>query len=279
VSHKKESVVETEDSMICEKCKQKAEVGVTGRSAAPYRFLCLGCASEPQPDSTRTFTLSTRMVHGVIEDFLGGHTMRFPRYVSQSAAFALFMITVGCAGFDGGRSHSEAGRASPPVPVKDARNLGTPIEKDFGYAQAVKIGDTIYVSGQLSLDEKGTIHGTDMETQLWQVYANIVKVLGLYGARLKDDVVEEIIYVTDMQTALAVAPKVRLGAYSGPPQVASTIIQVAHLSVPDALVEIKVTAKAPPSLSERQGSSERSSQGSRGGGMGGGRRGGMGFPF
>lgn len=64
--------METEDSMICEKCKQKAEVGVTGRSAAPYWFLCLGCASEPQPDSTRTFTLSTRMVHGVIEDFRGG---------------------------------------------------------------------------------------------------------------------------------------------------------------------------------------------------------------
>jgi 2-iminobutanoate/2-iminopropanoate deaminase len=205
--------------------------------------------------------------------------MRFLRYVSEGTACFLCMIMVGCAGFDGGRSHSESGRAQPPVPVKDARNLGTPLEKDFGYAQAVKIGDTIYVSGQLSLDEKGTINGKDMESQLWQVYANIVKVLGLYGARLKDDVVEEVIYVTDMQAALAVAPKVRLGAYSGPPQVASTIVQVAHLSVPGALVEIRVTAKAPsPPPQATQPSGRSDSQGQ--GGSGGRRRGGgLGLPF
>src|SRR6185437_11631392 len=37
------------------------------------------------------------------------------------------------------------------------RLSGVPWEDAYGYAQAVKIGDTIYVSGQLSHDDKGTL--------------------------------------------------------------------------------------------------------------------------
>ena len=49
-----------------------------------------------------------------------------------------------------------------------------PWEKEYGYAQAVKVGDTIYVSGQVSHDEKGNIVGLrDMETQMRQAYANM----------------------------------------------------------------------------------------------------------
>ena len=193
---------------------------------------------------------------------------RFQQSVFQSAAFLLFMLLVGCA-TDSGRSHSESGHTASPNLVKDARTLGTPFEKDFGYAQAVKIGDTIYVSGQLSVDEKGIINGKDMESQLWQVYANIVKVLGLYGARLKEDVVDEVIYVTDMQAALAVLSKVRAASYAGHPLVASTLVQVAQLSAPGALVEIKVTAKVPALPPEATRPSGRSDSQGQGGGAGG----------
>jgi hypothetical protein len=34
--------------------------------------------------------------------------------------------------------------------TKESKGLGMPWEKEYGYAQAVKVGDTIYVSGQLS---------------------------------------------------------------------------------------------------------------------------------
>lgn len=34
-----------------------------------------------------------------------------------------------------------------------------PWEKEYGYAQAVKVGDTIYVSGQVSHDDSGNIVG------------------------------------------------------------------------------------------------------------------------
>jgi 2-iminobutanoate/2-iminopropanoate deaminase len=46
-----------------------------------------------------------------------------------------------------------------------------PWEKEYGYAQAVKVGDTIYVSGQVSHDDKGNIVGRgDMEVQMRQAY-------------------------------------------------------------------------------------------------------------
>ena len=38
---------------------------------------------------------------------------------------------------------------------KEAAYFGVPWEDAYGYAQAIKVGDTIYVSGQLSHDNKG----------------------------------------------------------------------------------------------------------------------------
>ena len=40
---------------------------------------------------------------------------------------------------------------------KEAAYFGVPWEDAYGYAQAIKVGDTIYVSGQLSHDDKGTM--------------------------------------------------------------------------------------------------------------------------
>jgi len=39
-----------------------------------------------------------------------------------------------------------------------------PWEKEYGYAQSVKVGDTIYLSGQVSHDDRDNIVGLgDME--------------------------------------------------------------------------------------------------------------------
>ena len=73
----------------------------------------------------------------------------------------------------------------------------------YGYAQAVKVRDTIYVSGQVSHDDRGNIVGRgDMEAQMRQVYANLQKVLVQYGATV-ENIVDEILFVTDMDTAFA----------------------------------------------------------------------------
>ena len=138
---------------------------------------------------------------------------------------------------------------------KDAKELGMPWEKGYGYSQAVKVGDTIYVSGQLSHDDKGSMVGPEpfdekgnitdygnMETQMRQTYANAKKVLAQYGATL-DNAVEEVVYVRDVDAALVVAGKVRAEAYSGTPVVASTMLATPRLAFPGQLIEIKLLAK------------------------------------
>ena len=115
-----------------------------------------------------------------------------------------------------------------PIP-KEAGTLAMPWEQSYGYAQAVRVGDTIWVSGQLSHDNEGNIVGPapvdaqgrildhgNMRIQMAQCYANARKVLAQYGATL-DNVVEEVLYVTDMDTAFAVAGAVRAEAYGGRP--------------------------------------------------------------
>ena len=138
---------------------------------------------------------------------------------------------------------------------KDAKELGMPWAKGYGYSQAVKVGDTIYVSGQLSHDDKGNMVGpaplddkgniTDygnMEIQMRQSYVNAKKVLAQYGATL-DNAVDEVVYVRDMDAAFAVVGEVRAEAYSGTPVGASTILVTPRLAFPNQLIEIKLIAK------------------------------------
>jgi enamine deaminase RidA (YjgF/YER057c/UK114 family) len=42
---------------------------------------------------------------------------------------------------------------------KETMSLGMPWEKEYSYSQAVKVGDTIYVSGQVAHDDNGKIVG------------------------------------------------------------------------------------------------------------------------
>jgi 2-iminobutanoate/2-iminopropanoate deaminase len=131
---------------------------------------------------------------------------------------------------------------------KETKSLGMPWEKEYGYAQAVKVGDSIYLSGQVSHDDRGNIVGLrDMEAQMRQVYTNIQKVLAQYGATM-DNVVDEVLFVTDMDTAFAAAVKCRREVFSGTPVVASTIVQIQRLAFPDLLIEIRCVAKLKSSL-------------------------------
>ena len=59
-----------------------------------------------------------------------------------------------------------------------------------------------------------------------------------------DNVAEEVLYVTDMDAAFAVAGEVRREAYGGRPVVASTILVTPRLAFPDQLIEIKAIARA-----------------------------------
>ena len=126
---------------------------------------------------------------------------------------------------------------------KETKSLDMPWEKEYGYSQAVKVGDTIYISGQVSHDDKGNIIGPgDMEAQMRQSYANIKKVLAMYGAKM-ENIVDEILFVTDMDAAFAAAVKCRQDIFSGTPVVASTIVQIQRLAFPQLMIEIRCVAK------------------------------------
>jgi enamine deaminase RidA (YjgF/YER057c/UK114 family) len=81
-------------------------------------------------------------------------------------------------------------------------------------------------------------HGLQMRT----TYSNPRLVLEQLGATL-EDVVEEVINVTDMPAAFAVAGSVRKEAYcSDAPACASTIAEVKRLALPEQLIEMRLIA-------------------------------------
>ncbi|HEX5020406.1 MAG TPA: RidA family protein [Candidatus Binatia bacterium] len=126
---------------------------------------------------------------------------------------------------------------------KEIGSLGMPWESEYGYSQAVKVGDTIYLSGQVSHDDSGNIVGPgDMEAQMRQAYANVKKVLAHYGATM-DALVDEVLFVKDMEAAFAARVKWRQETFRGVPAWASTIVQIQRLAFPEFLIEIKCIAK------------------------------------
>ena len=126
---------------------------------------------------------------------------------------------------------------------KEVKNLNMPWEKEYGYSQAVKVGDTIYLSGQISHDATGEIVGVgDVEAQMRQAYANVAKVLAEYGAGI-ENVVDEILFVTDMEAAFAARVNCCQDVFGGFPALASTLVQIQRLAFPELLIEIKCVAR------------------------------------
>ncbi|MCX2750045.1 Rid family hydrolase [Arthrobacter sp. MI7-26] len=120
---------------------------------------------------------------------------------------------------------------------------GLPWEKDFHYSQGVKVGDTIYLSGQINHDADGNLVGVgDLEAQVRQAYANVKSVLSAYDATLAN-VVEDVIFVTDISAAMGIVPAVRRELFAGLTPGALTLVQVSALSFPETQVEIKCTAR------------------------------------
>jgi enamine deaminase RidA (YjgF/YER057c/UK114 family) len=145
-------------------------------------------------------------------------------------------------------------------------HFGVPWEEAYGYAQAVASRGMLYVAGQLSHDGDGNLIApapvdeagkvTDfsaMEEQMRASYANARRLLEGYGVTLAD-VVEETIYVLDVDAAFAVAGTVRKAAYgTDRPGCASTIAGTTRLAFPQQLVEISLIALLPEQPARRGG--------------------------
>lgn len=119
----------------------------------------------------------------------------------------------------------------------DVFNHDVPAESEFGYSQAIRSGDLVHVSGQLSLDEAGEfLYTDDFVAQLKQTYVNLDKVLAHYGAT-RNQVVSQVLYVVDLRQNAAATAEGNL-AYFGDHRPASTVLGVTELTFPGQVVEI-----------------------------------------
>jgi 2-iminobutanoate/2-iminopropanoate deaminase len=113
-----------------------------------------------------------------------------------------------------------------------------------GYTQVVSVDSPkriLYVSGQVSIDQKGDIVGKgDLETQTRQVYSNLLAILRSQGASFKD-VVKLNTYTTEPEK-VATVRKVRNEFVSSEAPPASTFVGVTALADPSYLVEVEAVA-------------------------------------
>ena len=113
-------------------------------------------------------------------------------------------------------------------------------DDNFIMSQAIRMGNAIYVSGQVALDSAGTVIGEgDMKAQTRQAFENLDTVLRAAGSSLAD-VVKITVFTTDL-SRLGETHEVRAEILSDPPP-ASTAVEVKALMYPELLIEIEAVA-------------------------------------
>ena len=113
--------------------------------------------------------------------------------------------------------------------------------KSMSFAQGVELGDTVYVSGQVSIGAEGQIVGDadDMTTQSRQVFKNIETILAEGGMTL-ENVVKLTCYITD-QSKYPDYSAVRSEVFTGNLPASATVV-VKALVLDGLLVEIDAVA-------------------------------------
>jgi 2-iminobutanoate/2-iminopropanoate deaminase len=104
-------------------------------------------------------------------------------------------------------------------------------------------GRTLYVAGQVALDEEGHLVGPgDVEAQTRQVLTNMERVVTAAGGQMAD-VARTTIYLTRLEDRATVGA-VRKEFFPDPPP-ANTLLVVTSLASPDFLVEIDAIVALP----------------------------------
>ena len=107
------------------------------------------------------------------------------------------------------------------------------------YSQAIRVGRTVYVSGEVGADSSGTIIGPSIGEQTDQALTNIRYILGAAGLKL-DNVVATTVYLVNVSDFAEMNAHYATFFKNAPPSRAT--IQVAALPKPGALVEISAVA-------------------------------------
>lgn len=115
------------------------------------------------------------------------------------------------------------------------------LHRPFGYAHAIQIDKTLYISGQIPLDMAMNVVGkNDMAAQTEQVYANLRKVLEDAGGTMRNIVMLNI-YCTDIESFDKQTRGLRK-KYFGEYYPAITAVEVKRLYRPDFMIEVEAVA-------------------------------------
>ena len=120
---------------------------------------------------------------------------------------------------------------------------GLSINPAYSHVAVASGSRTIYIAGQVSIDEKGAVVGAgDIGAQTEQVMRNLGKCLEAAGASF-EHVVKITTYVVNYKPELRAAiGKARTPFFGDRPPPASTLVGVSALAAPEWLIEIEAVA-------------------------------------
>jgi enamine deaminase RidA (YjgF/YER057c/UK114 family) len=119
------------------------------------------------------------------------------------AAKAILLVAV--LGCPAGGGSAAGGGPGGPVPmqapdVSSTRYINPGTQAGIpGFTNAVRLGNTVQISGQVALDEQGRVVGAaDLAAQARQAFANLAHVLQIAGSQ-PDEIVRMNVYVVNLK--------------------------------------------------------------------------------
>ena len=115
------------------------------------------------------------------------------------------------------------------------------LHRPFGYAHAIQIDKTLYISGQIPLDlDMNVVGKNDIAAQTEQVYGNLKSILEDVGGTMTNIVMLNI-YCTDLEAFDRHTRDLRK-KYFGDYYPAITAVEVKRLYRPDFMIEVEAIA-------------------------------------